>query len=73
MGKVNIEGVEYEDSELPEEAKSLIASIRFVDQELEKRNSQIAVMQTARMKYVDSLISLVNGKNKILSADTIKF
>jgi len=56
---INIDGVDYDAAKLSPEALAQLGSIRFVDQELERLQAQIAVLQTARLAYAKALKELL--------------
>ncbi len=69
MAKVKIDNVEYETNDLPEETQALLASIQFVEAEALRCRNQIAVLQTARTSYMNSLRdALPNDRKKKSSA-----
>lgn len=55
MPNINIDGKDYDLDQLSEEARSQLASLQFVDNELQRLNAQSAVLQTARMAYSKAL------------------
>lgn len=55
MQKITIDGREYDIESLSDDAKGQLASIQFVDRELERLQAQIAVLQTARAAYANAL------------------
>jgi hypothetical protein len=55
MPLIKIDEKEYERDLLSSEAKAQLASLQFVDAELQRLNAQIAVYQTARMAYSNAL------------------
>lgn len=61
MAKLNIDGKEYDSSELSEESLGQIQSIKFVDEELTKLRSQAAALQTARNAYANALKITLSG------------
>ena len=56
---INIDGVDYDAAKLSPEAIAQLGSIRFVDQELERMQAQVAVLQTARIAYAKALKELL--------------
>ena len=52
---VTIDGNTYNFEQLSDTAKSQLANIRFVDQEIEKNKNQQAVLQAARQYYATVL------------------
>jgi hypothetical protein len=55
MPIINIDNKDYELDTLSEETKAQLASLQFVDAELQRLNAQAAVLQTARMAYAKAL------------------
>lgn len=55
MPVIKIDNKDYELDTLSEETKAQLASLQFVDAELQRLNAQIAVLQTARMAYAKAL------------------
>jgi hypothetical protein len=69
MPTIKIDNKEYDVDSLSNEAKSQLASIQFVDNEIARLQGQLAAMQTARNAYGNALSSLL----PVLGAgDTIK-
>ena len=69
MTKITIDNKEYDVDSLSNEAKALLGSIQFVDNEIARLQGQLAAMQTARQAYASAMPSLL----PVLSAgDTIK-
>jgi len=55
MPSIKIDEKDYELDDLSDEAKAQLASLQFVDAELQRINAQAAVLQTARMAYSKAL------------------
>ncbi|MDI1231255.1 MAG: DUF6447 family protein [Methylobacter sp.] len=55
MTTITIDNKEYELESLSEEAKAQLASLQFVDAELQRLNARSAVLQTARIAYSKAL------------------
>ena len=55
MPKITIDGVEYNTEDLSENGKSQLASLQFLEVQMNKLKSEIAVYQTARNSYVAAL------------------
>jgi hypothetical protein len=55
MTTITIDNQNYELETLSDEAKNQLASIQFVDGELQRLNAQAAVLQTARLAYANAL------------------
>lgn len=61
MPIIKIDDKEYEQDQLSNEAKAQLASIQFVDAEMQRLNAQLAVLQTARMVYSNALKNALVG------------
>ena len=59
MQSISIDGVDYDAAKLSPEALAQLGSIRFVDQELERLQARVAVLQTARLAYAKALKELL--------------
>lgn len=59
MPKIKIDDKDYDLDTLSAEAKAQIASLQFVDAELQRLNAQMAVLQTARIAYANALGDLL--------------
>jgi len=55
MPTIKIDDKEYDLDQLSDEAKAQLASLQFVDSELQRLNNQAAVLQTARAAYSKAL------------------
>lgn len=55
MPTIKIDEKDYELDHLSDEVKAQLASLQFVDAELQRLNAQNAVLQTARMAYSKAL------------------
>lgn len=60
MAKVTIDGKEYETDDMPEETRRQLQNVAYCDRKLEDLRNEVAVLQTARNSYAQSL-------NKMLS------
>ncbi len=61
MTTIKIDEKEYDLDQLSEEAKAQLASLQFVDAELQRLNAQSAVLQTARMAYSKALTNALGS------------
>jgi len=57
---ITIDGREYDPEKLSAKAKEQIGSMQFVDNEIAKLNSMLAVLQTARLTYGRALREALN-------------
>tara|TARA_B100000965_G_C19389578_1_gene668343 strand:- start:300 stop:485 length:186 start_codon:yes stop_codon:yes gene_type:complete len=55
MAKVNIDGKEYDTDDLSDKAKEQIASLQFVQAEMKRLESQLAISKTAASAYTMAL------------------
>lgn len=55
MPKITVEGIEYNTEDLSENGKAQLASLQFLEVQMGKLRSEIAVYQTARNSYVAAL------------------
>ena len=55
MLNIKIDDKEYDITTFSEEAKAQLASLQFVDGELQRLQGQIAALQTARIAYANAL------------------
>jgi len=53
--KITIDEVEYNLSDLSDNAKAQLANIQFVDAQIQQLNNEWAVADTARMRYTSAL------------------
>lgn len=57
MPKITIDEIEYNTEDLSDNGKAQLASLQFLDVQMKKLKSEIAVYQTARSTYVSALKS----------------
>ena len=62
MPKITVEGIEYNTEDLTENGKAQVASLQFLEAQMNKIRSEIAVYQTARNTYVAALKSELEAK-----------
>ena len=55
MPKINVDGIEYNTEYLSDNGKAQLASLQFLEVQMSKLKSEIAVYQTARNSYVAAL------------------
>jgi hypothetical protein len=55
MPKINVDGIEYNTEDLSENGKAQLASLQFLEAQMKKLKSEIAVYQTAKNSYVAAL------------------
>lgn len=57
MPKITIDGIEYNTEDLTDNGKAQLASLQFLEMQMNKIKSEIAVYQTARKSYISFLKS----------------
>lgn len=63
MPKVTVDGIEYNTEDLTENGKAQLASLQFLEVQMNKLKSEIAVYETARKAYFSNLkAELENNK-----------
>ena len=55
MPKITVDGIDYNTEDLSDNGKAQLASMQFLDVQLNKIQGEIAVYQTARNSYVAAL------------------
>lgn len=55
MPKINIDGIEYNTEDLSENGKAQLASLQFLEVQMSKLKSEMAIYQTARNAYINAL------------------
>ena len=55
MATVTIDGKEYNSDDLSEAAKEQLGSLKFVQNEINRLNAQLAVYKTAAVGYTNAL------------------
>lgn len=55
MPKITVDGIEYNTEDLSDNGKAQLASLQFLQVQMNKIKSEIAVYQTARSSYVAAL------------------
>lgn len=60
MPKITVGDVEYNSEDLTENGKAQLASLQFLEAQIQKLRSEVAVFQTARNSYVAELREELN-------------
>ena len=55
MPKITVDDIEYNTEDLSENGTAQLASLQFLEVQMNKLKSEIAVYQTARNSYVNAL------------------
>ena len=55
MPKITVDGMEYNTEDLSDNAKAQIASLQFLEAQMAKIKSEIAVYETAKSAYLQAL------------------
>lgn len=61
MSTIKIDDIDYNLDDLSDEAKSQLASLQFVQGEVRRLESQLAVCKTASMAYSQALKNALNN------------
>lgn len=72
MPKIKLDDMEYNTEDLSEHARGLLKSLQFAEIQLQQIQNEIAVYQTAKKMYFESLKSEINaaGLKHISEGDT---
>ena len=62
MPKITVDEIEYNTEDLTENGKAQLASLQFLEVQMGKLKSEIAIYQTARNTYVAALKAELNEK-----------
>lgn len=60
---ITIDGTEYNINELSEEARTQLVNVRVTDQEITRREQQLAIARTARRSYANALSEALPAKS----------
>ena len=55
MPKITVDGMEYNTEDLSDNAKAQVASLQFLEAQMAKIKSEIAVYETAKSAYIQAL------------------
>lgn len=55
MAKILIDGVEYDTETMSQEARSTLASVQFVAQQMQQKKHELNIAKTAQAAYADAL------------------
>ena len=64
MPKITIDDIEYNTEDLTDNGKAQLASLKFLEVQMGRLNSEIAVYQTARNAYLTALREDITGLKK---------
>ena len=63
MPKITIDGLEYNTEDLSDNGKAQLASLQFLEAQMNKIRAEIAVYQTARISYAKALKEALEEEN----------
>ena len=64
MPKITVDNIEYNTEDLSDNGKAQLASLQFLEAQMQKLQNEIAVFQTAKIAYVNALkTELENGSD----------
>ena len=55
MPKITVDGIEYNTEDLSDNGKAQLASLQFLEVQMNKLQNEIAVFQTAKAAYISAL------------------
>lgn len=55
MADITIDGKQYDSETLSDAVKAQLSNLQFVDQEIARAQAQVAILQTARNVYAQTL------------------
>jgi len=64
MPKITVDGIDYNTEDLSDNGKAQLASLQFLEAQMNKLNAEIAVYETARSTYVNALKSELENTDK---------
>ena len=64
MPKITVDGIDYNTEDLSDNGKAQLASLQFLEAQMNKLNAEISVYETARSAYVNALKSELDGTSK---------
>ena len=62
MPKISIDGIDYNTEDMSDNGKAQLASLQFLEVQMARIKSEIAVYQTARSSYVKALKEELDSK-----------
>ena len=62
MPKISVDGIDYNTEDLSDNGKAQLASLQFLEVQMQKLKSEIAVYQTARNSYIAALRAELEAK-----------
>ena len=68
MPKIKIDDIDYNTEDLTDNGKAQLASLQFLEVQMNKIKSEIAVYQTARNSYIASLKAELENKKSWVSS-----
>lgn len=64
MPKITVDGIDYNTEDLSDNGKAQLASLQFLEAQMNKLNAEISVYETARSAYLNALKSELDGTSK---------
>lgn len=55
MPKITVDGIEYNTEDLSDNGKAQLASLQFLEAQMQKLRNEVAVFQTAKATYMAAL------------------
>jgi hypothetical protein len=64
MPKITVDGIEYNTEDLSDNGKAQLASLQFLEVQMQKLKNEIAVFQTAKAAYLAALKNELEKSNE---------
>lgn len=61
MPKITVDGIDYHTEDLSDNGKAQLASLQFLEVQMQKLRNEITIFETARQTYVDALKADLTG------------
>ena len=69
MPKITVDGIDYNTEDLSDNGKAQLASLQFLENQLNKLQGEIAVYQTARASYMNALKSELEKQDPVVAEE----
>lgn len=64
MPKLTVDGIEYNTEDLSDNGKAQLASLQFLEVQIQKLKNEIAIYNTAKSSYMTALKAELDRKDK---------
>lgn len=63
MPKITVDGIEYNTEDLSDNGKAQLASLQFLEVQIQKLKNEISIFNTAKSSYMTALKAELNRKD----------